>query len=65
MAIVSVKLLIHDNYSAFCLASESNKQNLQDRILDLYTFLLSLKAYNFSSIFRLHYFAAVFFSFTG
>ena len=38
MVIVLFKPKIPDNYKAFCLASESNKQNLLDRTLDLPSF---------------------------
>ena len=43
MVIVLFKPKIPDNYNAFCLASESNKQNLLDRTLDLpFSFVISI-----------------------
>ena len=48
MVIVSAKPKILDDYNAFCSASESNKQNLRERSLDLpslfrYKHIASLK----------------------
>ena len=38
MVIVSFQPKIPENYNSFCSASESNKQNPQDRTLDLPVF---------------------------
>ena len=38
---VSFKPYIPENYDAICSASESNKQNLRDKTLGIYTLLLS------------------------
>ena len=54
MVIVSFKPKMPESNSAFCLASESNKQNTRDRTLDLPSFFLYTHITSLKNRFRLH-----------